>query len=79
MGWALGTGDISTNSPLGAGGASTGMGAGSGKAAAAGVGAMTGAAAAAGVSDEDYHRMMAVIEEADRLEKERMRREMGLS
>ena len=51
MGGALGTGDISTNSPLGAGGASTGMGAGSGKAAAAGVGAMTGAAAAAGVSD----------------------------
>ena len=51
MGGALGTGDISTNSPLGAGGASTGMGAGSGKAAAAGVGAMRGAAAAAGVSD----------------------------
>jgi predicted DNA-binding antitoxin AbrB/MazE fold protein len=35
--------------------------------------------AAAGISDEDYHRMMAVIEEADRPEKERMRREMGLS
>ena len=31
------------------------------------------------IDDEDYERMVEVLAEADRIEKERMRREMGLS
>jgi hypothetical protein len=32
-----------------------------------------------GISDEDYERLVEALAEADRIEKERMRREMGLS